>query len=158
MKKLDFTIRRATKKDQDTLADFRYKLDMVEMAHNPHHPKTTKAEVRNSVSRYLRSRKYFFYIAEVGGKPVGFSAASIKFHERTKKVRGTFEAIWVEPQYRKQGVARALSEVRLKMLRKLKPEKITVYIRPKNQASIHNIEQLGGKHTLNVYTFDTKQQ
>ena len=131
---------------------------MTEMTYNPHHPRITKAEVKNSVAKHLRSRKYFFYVAEVGGKPVGFSAASIKFRERTKKIRGIFEAIWVEPKYRKQGIARALSQIRLERLRRYKLENIAVYIRPKNQASIHNIEKLGGKHTLNVYTFDTNQK
>lgn len=156
MKKPEFIIRRATIKDKDALVEFRYKLDKFEHAHNSTHPDVTKAEVKKSVEQYLKDKLYFFFVAEVDGKVVGFSAASIKIHERTKKKRGTFEAIWVEPKYRRHGVGRELSKIRLDKLRQYKLEKINVYIRPKNTASIDNVKKLGAKHTLNVYSFSTQ--
>jgi ribosomal protein S18 acetylase RimI-like enzyme len=150
MKKVEFIVRPATKKDKDALVDFRYKLDVQEWS-KISHPKEPKKKTEEYVLRCLKARDYFFFIAEVDGKPVGFSAASIEPNGRTKKLQGVFEAIWVEPNYRKQGIARALSEIRLKKLRQFKPEKISVYIRPENKASIKNIEGLSGKHTYNVY-------
>ena len=156
MKKLNFVVRPATKKDKDALVDFRYKLDVQEYS-KISHPKESKKKTEEYVLRCLKARDYFFFIAEADGKPVGLSAATIGPNWRTKKLlQGVFEAIWVEPNYRKKGIARALSEIRLKRLRQFKPEKISVYIRPENKASIKNIEGLGGKHTYNVYTLPTK--
>jgi ribosomal protein S18 acetylase RimI-like enzyme len=155
MKKLEFTIRPATKKDKNTLVGLRYKLDMFEYSQNPFHGKPTKKEAEKLIGKYLKSRNYFVFIAEVDGQPVGFSAALVK--KEDKGLRGVFEAIWIEPEYRRQGIAKALSQVRLKKLKEYKLASIKIYIRPENKASIANIESMGGKHTLSIYQFDTKK-
>lgn len=158
MEKIKFTIRPATKKDKDTLVDLCYKLIMFENSKNPSHPKETKADVEVAVSKCLKSRKHFFFLAEVDNKPVGFSSALLKsFETLTKKTKGVLDSIWIEPAFRRKGIAKALTEVRLKKLREHKLNKLLVHIRPKNKGSIANIESLGGKHTQNIYTFDIKK-
>lgn len=98
-----------------------------------------------------------FFIAEVDGKPVGFAAATIWTHGRRKKLHGSLEATWVEPAFRRQGIARALSEARIKKLNEYKPEKIRAYIRPDNIPSQNNIKSFGAEHTYNVYEIKPKK-
>ena len=158
MKKIDFTIRRATQKDSETIVDLRLKLDAFELRFNRMHQVPTRAELLRLTPGYIKDKSFFFFIAEVDGKPVGFSAASMKKDIHTKKRKASLDAIWVEPKYRKQGIAHALTDARLKALSKYKLDKISVYIRPDNTPSQENIKSFGGKHTYNVYEFKPKKK
>jgi ribosomal protein S18 acetylase RimI-like enzyme len=158
MKNTKFTVRRATQKDSETIVDLRLKLDTFEYRFNPNYKMLTRAELLRLTPGYIKDKNFFFFIAEVDGKPVGFSAACIKKDEHTKKKTATLDAIWVEPKYRKQGIAHALTEARLKQLAKYKLEKVGVYVRPANTPSINNVKSFGGQHTYNVYQIKLKKK
>ena len=158
MNKLEFTVRRATSKDAPTIVDLRRKLDAFEHRFNPTLAIPSRAVLLRQTPGYIKDKNFFFFIAEVNGKPVGFSAASIRVNKRTKNKMGSLDAIWVEPKYRKMGIAHALTEARLKWLAKYKLEKIDVCVRPNNIPSQKNIQSFGGKHTYNVYALPVKKK
>ncbi|MFH0905294.1 MAG: GNAT family N-acetyltransferase [bacterium] len=156
MKKLDFTIRSATKKDKDTLADFRYKLDTSEYRRSHLYGAPSRAEVLRRISSDFKDKNYFIFVAEAEGNLVGFATASRRTGKK-KKV-ADLDAIWVEPKYRKQGIAHALTEVRLRQLSKFKLDKIEAYVRPDNVASQRNIQSFGGRHMYNVYQIKPRKK
>ncbi|MDD5605889.1 MAG: N-acetyltransferase [Patescibacteria group bacterium] len=158
MKKINFTIRKATPKDIKTIVDLRRKLDVFEHRYNPLNPVPSRAELLRQIPGYIKDKNFLFFIAEVEGRPVGFSVVSIKKSEHTKKKTASLDAIWVEPRYRRQGIGRALTDTRLKQLAKYKLAKILVYIRPDNTPSQANIKSFGGVHTYNVYQFKPKKK
>lgn len=158
MKKLDFKIRRATLKDVESVVDLRRKLDIFECKYNPLHHAPSRTELLKQTPSYIKDKNFIFFIAEVDGTPVGFSVASMKVDAHSKKRKASFDAIWVEPKFRKQGIAKALTEARLKELYKHKLDKISVYIRPDNKPSQENILNFGGVHTYNVYQFKPKKK
>ena len=158
MKKLEFTVRRATQKDTKTIVDLRRKLDAFEHRFNPFLAVPSRAELLRQTPAYLKDKNFFFFVAEVKGKPVGFSVASMQANEHTKKKTASLDAIWVEPKYRKQGIAHALTDARLKQLAKYKLEKISAYVRPGNIPSQANMKSFGGKHTYNVYALPTNNK
>jgi len=158
MSHIEFTVRRATKKDAETIVNLRLKLDAFEYRFNPQYKIETKAELLRQTPGYIKDKNFFFFIAEVDGKPVGFSVASIKKDEHSKRKTASLDAVWVEPKYRRQGIAHALTEARLKQLAKYKLAKVSVYVRPDNVASTKNIKSFGGKHTYNVYVLPIKNE
>lgn len=158
VEKIKFKIRRATKKDKDILVDFRQKLDVFEHSKSNLHFKQNRKEMEKYVLDCLSEPKYFFFVAVADGKPIGFSAATMWPHGRTKKLHGSLEAIWVEPEFRGQGIGRALTEVRIKKMKEYKPERIRTYTRPDNLVSQNNIKSFGAVHKSNVYEINLNKK
>jgi ribosomal protein S18 acetylase RimI-like enzyme len=156
MKNTKFTVRRATAKDVKPITDFRYKLDVSEYRASHLYGTPSKAEVLRRISSDFKNKNYFIFVAEAEGSLVGFAAASRRTGKK-KKV-ADLDAIWVEPKYRKQGIAHALTEARLEQLSKFKLDKIEAYVRPDNVASQRNIQSFGGRHMYNVYQIKPKKK
>ena len=98
---------------------------------------------RQGFRRYMKSKKYYWIVAEEKGKIIGFGQVRIK-----NKDTGITESVYVDRKYRKRGVGKDIMKEMIKWLKnkKLKYIESSAYLRNKPSVKLH--EKLGFKPFL----------
>ena len=100
----EITVRPATVDDVDLL--HRFSIDLATYEDEPHAVTSTPQTLARD--GFGKDPKFAAFIAEVSGKPAGFALYTFNYSVWTG-ARGIFiEDIWVVPEQRRGGVARAL--------------------------------------------------
>ncbi|HIH14200.1 MAG TPA: GNAT family N-acetyltransferase [Nanoarchaeota archaeon] len=147
---MQIKIRKATKKDFNTICKFVNKLDDFETTLTPilSNSKARRLEVRNGVAEKLASSKSKYFLAEVDGSIVGAGCATIVEPTKAKftlRKVGLLEKLFVSEDYRGKGIATKLIEARMTWLRKQGVEWFESNICANNTVSLKASEKAGFK-------------
>lgn len=86
---------------------------------------TVAGNAQRSLMAVLASPGGFAYVAEEGGKPVGYLAVGIQQHEKTGEPHGYMADIYVDPAHRRGGLARELHRLSEEHCRRMGLRSIT---------------------------------
>ncbi|MEK6875687.1 MAG: GNAT family N-acetyltransferase [Nanoarchaeota archaeon] len=87
----------------------------------------------------IKSKDNYWVVAEINNKIIGFANAEIKKNE------GMLRMLYIDKIFRKKGIGKKLTKIRIKWLRRKKVKSISAGILIKNKASINNLKNFGFK-------------
>ncbi|MCW8878759.1 MAG: GNAT family N-acetyltransferase [Kangiellaceae bacterium] len=106
-------IRQANSKDIDLLATWTHALHLHEDDGNvPHHP-NIKANLKKWLELEMDNKNGLFLIALEESEPIGFIFATSVVNDNgflSNPLKGVIHLLWVNKEFRNQGVANALTE------------------------------------------------
>lgn len=153
---MKFVIKQATPKDANKVVELAFKL----MAHEGNLDARDKirrpAALKKSIIEKMSTAKdRVWFLAWVDNKAVGVARAQV-METKIGPERGAFTFLYVEPKYRRHGIARALTEARIKWLRGQGIKYAQVDIMPGNEASLANLKKYNPKPWYQLYTIKFK--
>ena len=118
------------------------------------HPEMSKGEVlkemkRDEVERLssfkkeLKNPEYYWLVAEIEGRIIGFSQAKVE--KTCEKLRGFWEKVYIDKNFRKKGIGKIFGKDTINWLKKKKAKTVEGGIFIKNKPSIALCKSLGLK-------------
>lgn len=144
----------ATPADAATVVRLAFKLMKHEAGEDARNKVRKPKELKESIIEKLKTdptRAWF--LAWVGKKAVGLGRVQIG-DDKIGPQRGYMSFLYVEPEYRRQGIARAITEAEIGWLKVQGIKFVQTDIMPANKASIANLKKYKPKPWYQLYTFE----
>jgi ribosomal protein S18 acetylase RimI-like enzyme len=126
MENSDFLIRKATREDSSALSELSFKLNSTFNDNTRPDPDFIRDNWDNNIA----------YVAESEGKLVGFLAGSKSCQMHLGRNRFEVQSLYVEPEFRKHGIGKALLDKLVLDTEELGVGKITLQVHNDNKSAI----------------------
>ncbi len=151
---MEFIVRQATPADAQAVVRLAFKLlkheGDIDFRNKVSQPKALKESIIDKLSSDP-TRAWF--LAWVGNKAVGVARVQLNDNKIGPK-RGYFSFLFVEPQYRRKGIASELTRARVQWLKKRRVKFVVTEILPSNKASLANLKKYNPEPWYQQYTFE----